>query len=322
MRFAYLFGLLGLLSGPSVPAAQLTAPATPFPWSPTPWQPTADYVTPGQDEPGYRRWLAANPFRSSQVATFHRYLSDAGVSYVAPTWQLLRTASDWQKCGAAPFEMPPVSEWANLVQTLRFVRDYVVPAIGPVEPVSGYRNPVLNRCAGGAAESVHMHFSAIDLVPLRPTGREALIGRLCALHARQGWRYGVGLGFYPKLRFHVDSWKFRTWGRNEYGSLACAASAELAQSIVPVSPPVAPTFAKPSTAQPAVPTYTKPATAPSPAPTYTKPVTAPSPAPTYAKPVTAAPAAPTFARPATAPPPIVDTAPRDPLAPILAPPPQ
>ena len=88
----------------------------------------------------------------------------------------------------------------------------MIPAVGPVEPVSAYRNPLLNVCAGGAPESAHKHYSAIDLVPLRPTTREELMQTLCAVHARRGPDYGVGLGFYAFLRFHVDTTKFRRWG--------------------------------------------------------------------------------------------------------------
>lgn len=188
---------------------------------PAPWNPIADYVEAGQDEPGYRRWIAANPWRAGQVRAFHDYLTSSGVSFIAPTWQLLRTASDWRKCGAEPFEVPPGDEWANIVNTLRYVRDHVVPLVGPVEPVSVFRNEALNRCAGGAPESVHRSMSAIDFVPLTPIGREAMIARLCGEHQRQGPRFNAGLGFYAKMRFHVDSWKYRTWGRDDHGHIAC-----------------------------------------------------------------------------------------------------
>jgi hypothetical protein len=202
---------------PALPVTQLPGPA---------WSPVSDYVTPGQDEPGYRRWIGSQPWRAPLVASFHRYLGEAGVAYVVPTWQLLRTASDWQRCGAEPFEVPPAEEWANVVQTLRYVRDHVVPAVGPVEPVSVYRNPALNECAGGAPESVHKQLSAIDMVPLRPIHRPDLIRRLCTVHATSGPRYAVGLGFYTRLRFHVDSWRFRTWGRDDHGELACNGSVQ------------------------------------------------------------------------------------------------
>ena len=121
------------------------------------WNPAADYITAGQDEPGYRSWYMALPARAMQVKAFNDYLSTYQVSGIVPTWQLFRTATSWQRCGAQPFEIPPTSEWPHIVQTLRYVRDYVIPAVGPVEPVSAYRNPILNDCAGGAPESAHKH---------------------------------------------------------------------------------------------------------------------------------------------------------------------
>ena len=132
------------------------------------WNPAADYITAGQDEPGYRSWYLAAPAREPGES-FNAYLATYQVAGILPTWQLLRTATAWEKCGGQPFEIPPTAEWPHIVQTLRYIHDYVIPAIGPVEAVSAYRNPLLNQCAGGAPESAHKHFSAIDLVPLKPT---------------------------------------------------------------------------------------------------------------------------------------------------------
>lgn len=185
--------------------AQVTPKVTPH------WDPASEYITAGQDELGYRSWFMALPSRSYQVKMFNEYLSTYDVAGIVPTWQLFRTATAWQRCAGQPFEIPPTSEWPNIVQTLRYVRDYVIPAVGPVEPVSGYRNPSLNVCAGGAPESAHKHYSAIDLVPLRPTTREQLMQTLCTAHGRRGPAYGVGLGFYAFLRFHVDTTKYRRW---------------------------------------------------------------------------------------------------------------
>jgi hypothetical protein len=188
------------------------SPAMAQPQPSVPEQPDAPYVTAGQDEPGYRTWYAAAPWRPTYVKAFNDYLTTWGVGGVVPTWQLLRTASDWQKCGADPFELAPSNQWPNIVQTLRYIRDKVIPAIGRVEAVSAYRNAQLNQCAGGAPASAHQMFEAVDLVPLQPITREALIHELCAVHARSGDRYSIGLGFYAFLRFHVDSHRFRKWG--------------------------------------------------------------------------------------------------------------
>jgi hypothetical protein len=186
--------------------------------------PAADYITAGQDESGYRLWALADPTRPAAVAAYYAFLVRRGVAGIVPTWQLLRTATDWQKCAAQPFEVPPAEQWPHIVETLDYVRAHVVPVIGPVEPVSVYRNPLLNACAHGAPESAHALLYAMDLVPLRPIGRDGLIRSLCAIHLWRGTGFDVGLGFYNGLRFHVDSKKFRKWGGDGKGeSSPCAA---------------------------------------------------------------------------------------------------
>ncbi|HVL79314.1 MAG TPA: D-Ala-D-Ala carboxypeptidase family metallohydrolase [Sphingomicrobium sp.] len=212
-----LAALLSLLAAPA--PAQLAV--QPLPLVAPAWDPAAAYVTAGQDEPGYRSWYLAASWRPVHVKAFHDYLVSNGVAGIVPTWQLLRTASSWERCGAQPFEVPPSSEWPHIVQTLRYVRAHVVPEIGPVEVVSGYRNPLLNGCAGGAPESAHKHYSAIDLVPLRPITREHLMQTLCTVHSSRGSQYQTGLGFYAYLRFHVDSTKFRRWGTDSSAAPAC-----------------------------------------------------------------------------------------------------
>ncbi len=233
------------------------------------WQPTAAYVTAGQDEPGYRNWYLASPRHAFAVTHFNHYLTTYGVGGIVPTWQLLRTASSWQRCGAQPFEVPPTSEWPNVVQTLRYVRDYVIPAVGPVEPVSAYRNPLLNACAGGAPESAHKHYSAIDLVPLRPTTRERLMRTLCSMHHLRGPDYGVGLGFYAFLRFHVDTTKYRRWNMDPAVASHCpplVRPADVASVGQPHNPPVAtptPTPSPPPVVDPLAPAPAPPLTPPS-----------------------------------------------------------
>lgn len=188
------------------------------------FDPAADYVTPGQDEPGYRAWVTANPVRPVYVKAFNTYLVTYGVGGVVPTWQLLRTASHWQRCAAQPFEVPPTAAWPNIVAALRYVGAYVEPRIGEVEVVSVYRNAALNACAGGAPTSTHLTMGAVDMVPLAPITREELMTRLCSLHLASGERFWIGLGLYKGLRFHIDAKKFREWGmEGARGTFGCAA---------------------------------------------------------------------------------------------------
>ena len=133
---------------------------------------------------------------------------------ILPTWQVLRTATMWRECNGPPFQVPPRKYWRNVAATLRFVRRHVVPAVGPVQAVSGYRNEDLNACSGGAEQSAHRHFFALDLVPVKEVPRPQMMRSLCAIHDFRGDDYDIGLGFYSGHRFHVDSKGFRRWGSN------------------------------------------------------------------------------------------------------------
>ena len=199
------------------------------------WQPTAPYVIAGQDEPGYRNWYMASPIHPLRVRAFNAYLAANGVGGVVPTWQLLRTASDWRKCGGQPFEVPPTEHWPNIVHALRFIGAFVEPVIGDVEPVSAYRNPALNACAAGAATSTHLTGGGIDMVPIRQITRETLMVSLCRIQLDSGGWNGIGLGLYKGVRFHIDARKFREWGMaGAAGGFGCAAV--LAEGPMPYVP--------------------------------------------------------------------------------------
>ena len=95
--------LMKLLAPPLmlIAAAATAQPAptvAPVPAAPAVWNPVAPYITAGQDEPGYRSWYLAAPWRAAQVKTFNDYLNSAQVGGVLPTWQLLRTATSWADC--------------------------------------------------------------------------------------------------------------------------------------------------------------------------------------------------------------------------------
>ena len=173
---------------------------------------SAQEVPVGQSEADYRAWLAANPQMQGQIMSFEAWQDAAGVSGVLPTYEILRTASMWRECGGQPFEVPPFALWPGLTMTLRYIRDWVKPAVGEVDAVSGYRNPALNRCARGAERSAHVGYFALDLIPRVPLARRELFQRLCSMHGRSGRAFGAGLGFYSFQRFHIDTRSFRRWG--------------------------------------------------------------------------------------------------------------
>lgn len=166
-----------------------------------------------EPEPGdERQWAAyvAEGDHAGQYARLQRYLDRRGVGDVVPTWQLCRQGTDWDEEDAPPFAIPPEREWSHIVPTLLFVRRHVVPAVGTVEVVSGYRTREYNQRAGGARESRHLRFDALDLVPAE-RDRERLHAALDRLWRGPGRRARMGLGLYGGTRFHVDTHRHRRW---------------------------------------------------------------------------------------------------------------
>lgn len=164
-------------------------------------------------EDAFEDWYGADTRRQVQYEAFQVFLKQNGVADVIPAYQLWRTSSSSAQCKTDAFVVPDRAHWPHIVTTLRFIRDQVEPAIGPVEAVSGYRNEALNTCSGGAKGSAHRTYYALDLVPLRSDiDRTTLIKRMCAVHGGNGALYDIGLGFYSARRFHIDSLRFRRWG--------------------------------------------------------------------------------------------------------------
>lgn len=183
----------------------------------------------GQSKADYLAWLSRDPGARAQVLSFKAFLEAGDVEDVVPTWQLVRTASAWRDCSGPRFEVAPVSEWANISATLEFIKEEVEPVIGDVQPVSGFRNEDLNRCSGGAKASAHRHFYALDLVPVdEDVSRAALIRDVCRIHQSSGRDFGIGLGFYSGMRFHLDSKGYRRWGANGSGATSPCATGHYA----------------------------------------------------------------------------------------------
>lgn len=180
----------------------------------------------------FEKWLTEQPGRRAEFQAFERYLAEQGVSDAVPDWQLLRTdLNDRIGCPRPAFLLPPRENWQRIVPALRLIRDHVVPAIGKVEVVSSYRNAAFNACVGGAGQSRHLSFAAVDLVARAEIDNRDLFIRLCALHRRLGpaSRFGLRAYFDPtkdgrnhRGRFHVDATGYRSWGfSKKAGSSGC-----------------------------------------------------------------------------------------------------
>jgi hypothetical protein len=145
-----------------------------------------------------------------EIRAYEVFLKAHKVDNIVPIEQLLKTARDWDSCDAELYAVPPKQIWANIIPTLKAVKR--LKASGALKnpiAVSVYRNPSLNKCAGGAENSRHLMLSAIDFdIDASPSSLPAL----CHQWRKLGPRLKLGLGFYTPTRIHLDTTNFRTWG--------------------------------------------------------------------------------------------------------------
>jgi hypothetical protein len=224
-RLATLWPLVAVLAACSPPPAQAPAPAIepgPFPSTapPPPPPPPAPPPPPPLADPErnallFSSWRAT---RAAEVEAFEEFMVRENVAAVVPTYQLLRSASMWKECRAEPFELPPVAEWPRVRDLLVLLRELRKRGVlDEIEVVSAYRDPRLNRCAGGAPGSSHQRF-AVDIAPV-PDAQGA---RLCRFWREEGQAWDMGVSRYPSGRIHIDRTGYRTWGASHRrGSSYC-----------------------------------------------------------------------------------------------------
>lgn len=165
----------------------------------------------------FTQWLANHPTQAAKAREYEQYLQAHLDVAVPPMHELLTTARSWQACGFERYQVPPDELWAQMLPTIRLYQTLKSRQILPSDTQirSVYRNPELNRCAGGAAGSKHMTNGAMDIwVPsfADDASIKALQDKLCQFWLQEGevWRFGLGL--YATGAIHLDTQGYRKWG--------------------------------------------------------------------------------------------------------------
>ncbi len=178
------------------------------------------------DNKAFNRWLNGSQYRQSEVMAYHHFLVQH-LGEAPPMEQLLASARSAEKCGHEPFEVPPRHLWHNIVPTLQLLQQLKYQGLIPHSTVirSVYRNPRLNRCAGGASESKHLTNGALDIwVPEyanQPWQKRNMVSNLCHYWQQQGQMHNFGLGLYSTGSVHIDTQGYRKWGGGHTSTSPC-----------------------------------------------------------------------------------------------------
>lgn len=105
---------------------------------------------------------------------------------------------------------PPKKLWKNVIPTLRIVDDLRESFGVPCRLLSSYRSPAYNRTVGGASQSQHLQFNALDIA-FSGVPAKRVYERL--LEWRKEGKFVGGLGYYPSSGFvHIDTRGYNaTW---------------------------------------------------------------------------------------------------------------
>lgn len=158
----------------------------------------------------FRGWVLMNR-KEKEIQEGYKYFLDNGVKEGIPLHLILLQGTDWTLSNTTVFNLPDKKNWDNMVRTLLFVQEHVMPKTGLLIPVSGDRSKEYNQHAGGAPRSSHLDFCALDMVPVRNISRTELHKILMSVYNKVGRKNNMGLGLYSGVRFHIDTCGYRSW---------------------------------------------------------------------------------------------------------------
>ncbi len=158
----------------------------------------------------FNGWIIFNQAENEYKEIIETF-EQSGVTHELPLYLVLLQGTNWRLNGKSAFIIPQKKNWPNMINTLLFIEQYLMPELGLLIPVSGDRTPEYNIISGGASRSKHLEFCALDLVPVKTYRREDLHQKLRYIHRKFGAKFNIGLGLYSGVRFHIDSCGYRSW---------------------------------------------------------------------------------------------------------------
>ena len=75
-------------------------------------------IPPKVEPTSYRGWLSSGE-NYERVREYEKFLTRNNVAGIVPSFELSRSARDWQKCGRSEYAVPNRELWGNSLSTLR-----------------------------------------------------------------------------------------------------------------------------------------------------------------------------------------------------------
>ena len=134
---------------------------------------------------------------------FQKLLDRQGIKHFsAKEIFFLGASNSHLKCNSTP----PEAIWANIIPTL-YAADAIRERLGvPIKILSAYRNEAYNRAVGGAKNSMHTRFMALDITAKVAIPELAKIAK----QVRDEKIFSGGIGVYPGF-VHIDCGPLRNW---------------------------------------------------------------------------------------------------------------
>lgn len=105
----------------------------------------------------------------------------------------------------APRGLPPSALWSRIIPTLQVAeRLRAKHGITYIIVISGYRDPDFNERVGGAPNSLHVSFNALDLVPMKTSTEPVPIQDIIKLLGKDPLWPFMGIGTYSTF-VHIDT---------------------------------------------------------------------------------------------------------------------